>query len=129
MSGRSSASSVLSRRQRTTAGSWQSWLTSERSPQNLLGRRPALTTARPRPRCRNELCFLERLDQFTPVSDVDDAVLRTFLERGATLLQVNSRGGARVTRRAGTSWRLYVYNRTGRPCRRRGTLIKSRTSP
>src|SRR4029453_15406044 len=123
MSGRSSASSVLSRRQRTTAGSWQSWLTSERSPQNLLGRRPALTTARPRPRCRNELCFLERLDQFTPVSDVDDAVLRTFLERGATLLQVNSRGG--VTTPAGASRRLYVYNRTGRPCRRRGTLIKS----
>jgi endonuclease VIII len=78
---------------------------------------------------RSELCFLERLDPFTPVSDVDDTVLRKLLERGATLLHVNSRGGARVTTPAGASGRLYVYNRTGRPCRRCGTLIKSRAAP
>ncbi len=77
---------------------------------------------------RSELCFLERIDPFTPVADVDDAVLKRLLERGAALIQANSRGGARVTTPAGTSGRLYVYNRTGRPCRRCGTLIQSRAA-
>jgi endonuclease-8 len=78
---------------------------------------------------RSELCFLERIDPFTPVADVDDAVLSSLLERGAALIRANSRGGARVTTPAGTAGRLYVYNRTGRPCRRCGTLIKSRAAP
>ncbi len=78
---------------------------------------------------RSELCFLERIDPFTPVADVDDAVLNRLLERGAALVQANSRGGARVTTPAGTDGRLYVYNRTGRPCRRCGTLIQSRAAP
>ena len=77
---------------------------------------------------RSELCFLERIDPFTPVAAVEDAVMKRLLERGAALIQANSRGGARVTTAAGTSGRLYVYNRTGRPCRRCGTLIQSRAA-
>ena len=78
---------------------------------------------------RSELCFLERLDPFTAVAEVDDAVLRRLVERGAMLIQANSRGGARVMTPAGFDGRLYVYGRTGRPCRRCGTLIKSRAAP
>ena len=74
---------------------------------------------------RSELCFLERLDPFTPVAEVDGAVLRRLIERGATLLARNSRGGARVTTGATESGTLYVYGRTGRPCRRCGTPIRS----
>jgi endonuclease-8 len=78
---------------------------------------------------RSELCFLERIDPFAPVADVDDAVLRRLVERGAQLIKANSQGGARVTTPAGTSGNLYVYGRTGRPCRRCGTLINSLSAP
>ncbi len=77
---------------------------------------------------RSELCFIERVDPFTPVSGVADETLRRMLERGATLVKANSAGGARVTTTAGTPGDLYVYGRTGRPCRRCGTRIKSATS-
>jgi endonuclease-8 len=74
---------------------------------------------------RSELPFLERISPFTPVQDVSDEVLRRLLDRGARLIRANSAGGARVTTPAGASGPLYVYGRTGRPCRRCGTLIKS----
>lgn len=78
---------------------------------------------------RSELCFLERLDPFTPVGDVSDAVLRRLLERGSQLVRANSAGGARVTTDFGTPGTLYVYGRTGRPCRRCGTRVQSRVAP
>jgi endonuclease-8 len=77
---------------------------------------------------RSELCFIERLDPFTPVSAVADDVLRRMLERGSALVKANSAGGERVTTTAGTPGNLYVYGRTGRPCRRCGTRIESATS-
>ena len=75
---------------------------------------------------RSELCFLERLDPFTPVADVGDATLRRLIERAARLVQANARGGARVTTAPGTPTNVYVYGRTGRPCIRCGTRIQSR---
>jgi endonuclease-8 len=75
---------------------------------------------------RSELCFLEKLDPFTPVTDVPDAMLHRLLERASKLLIINSSGGARVTTDAATPGNVYVYGRTGRPCKRCGTLIKSR---
>ena len=77
---------------------------------------------------RSELCFLERLDPFTAVSDVTDAMLRSLLGRAGRLVQANSRGGARVTTEPGASGTLYVYGRTGRPCRRCRVLIRSRVA-
>jgi len=74
---------------------------------------------------RSELCFLERLDPFTPVEEVSGAVLRRLLGRGSRLVRTNSAGGARVTTEAGTPGTLYVYGRTGRPCRRCGTIVKT----
>jgi len=50
------------------------------------------------------------------------------LERSAAILRANRGGGARVTTATGTPGRLYVYLRTGRPCRRCGTPIKSHIS-
>jgi endonuclease VIII len=72
---------------------------------------------------RSELCFLEHVNPFTPVSEVSDEVLRRLVERGARLVKQNSSGGARVTTDAGTPGNLHVYGRTGRPCRRCGTMI------
>lgn len=77
---------------------------------------------------RSELCFMERLDPFTPVEAVGDAVLHRLVERGAILLAANSRGGTRVTTGPGAGGPLYVYGRTGRPCRRCGTLVRSEIS-
>ncbi len=77
---------------------------------------------------RSELCFLERLDPFTPLADVSDRTLRRILERGAQLLRANAAGGARVTTGPGTPGNLYVYGRTGRPCRRCGTAVSSKVA-
>jgi endonuclease-8 len=74
---------------------------------------------------RSELPFLERVSPFTPVEDVADKPLRAMLTRGSELLRLNSRGGARVTTPAGTPANAYVYGRTGRPCLRCRTAIRS----
>lgn len=74
---------------------------------------------------RSELCFLERINPFSPVSEVSDEALRRMLARGVRLVRANSARGARVTTPAGTPGNTYVYGRAGRPCRRCGTLIRS----
>jgi endonuclease-8 len=74
---------------------------------------------------RSELPFLERVNPFVPVSALSDEKLRAIVERGSSLVKLNSRGGARVTTAAGTPSNTYVYGRTGRPCLRCRTPIKS----
>jgi len=74
---------------------------------------------------RSELPFLERVSPFAPVSSLSDEKLRAILERGEKLVKLNSRGGARVTTTAGIPSDTYVYDRTGRPCFRCRTPIKS----
>ncbi len=74
---------------------------------------------------RSELCFIERVNPLTPVADVEDAKLRAMAVRGADLVKRNSRGGARVTTTVDTPSRVYVYGRTGRPCFRCRTAIRS----
>jgi endonuclease VIII len=75
---------------------------------------------------RSELCFLERVSPFTPVASLADETLVRLLQGGAALVARNLGGGRRVTTAPGTAGPLYVYGRTGRPCRRCGTLIESR---
>ena len=77
---------------------------------------------------RSELCFLERINPFTPVSEVSDQTLLRILVRGAELTKANSRGGARITTSPGTPGNTYVYGRAGRPCRRCGTQISTSVS-
>jgi endonuclease-8 len=76
---------------------------------------------------KSEALFMERLDPWAPVRAFSDQELRGVLHRAAELLAANVGGGRRVTtgsRRPGES--LWVYRRTGRPCRRCGTLIRAR---
>ncbi|HEX6129272.1 MAG TPA: DNA-formamidopyrimidine glycosylase family protein [Candidatus Limnocylindria bacterium] len=76
---------------------------------------------------KSEVCFLERLDPWSPVSGMDPHALRAALVTARRLLQANLRGGARVTTGVGAPGRsLWVYGRAGRPCRRCGTLIVGR---
>jgi endonuclease-8 len=75
---------------------------------------------------KSEVCFIERLDPWRTVASVDDAALIAALQTAAKLMRANVRGGARVTTgRATRGEGLWVYGRSGRPCRRCGTRIRS----
>lgn len=76
---------------------------------------------------KSEALFMERLDPWAPVNAVTEAELRALVVRAAALLQANTSGGRRVTTgRQSPGASLWVYERAGRPCRRCGTLIRSR---
>jgi endonuclease-8 len=73
---------------------------------------------------RNEALFMERVSPFALVGSLDDATLERLLARSRLILATNLGGGRRVTtgdRRPGAG--LWVYRRSGRPCRRCGTPI------
>jgi endonuclease-8 len=76
---------------------------------------------------KSEVCFIERVDPWAPVSAFPDERLRAVLTTARRLLRTNIDGGRRVTTgidRLGAS--LWVYARARRPCRRCGTPILAR---
>ena len=89
---------------------------------------------------RSEVCFVERVNPFSPVGALDDETLRRLIRTGERLLRANRNGPARTTTpdalgaepAAGgprrPRGRVWVYGCTGRPCRRCGTPISSRVS-
>ena len=75
---------------------------------------------------KSELLFLEGLDPFAGVGALGEDRLRALLERARQLLRINvEHGGPRRTRFDGRR-RLWVYERSGRPCSRCGVLIQKR---
>jgi endonuclease-8 len=67
---------------------------------------------------RNESLFFERVDPWTPVSTVDDDTLARLVATARRLLSDSARlAPGRAPMR--------VYRRSGRPCPRCGTLIRS----
>jgi endonuclease-8 len=77
---------------------------------------------------KSECLWIERLSPFASVADLDDATLGRLVETARRLLVANatrSGGPERVTTRGdrGAPGPLYVYGRTGRPCRRCRTPI------
>ena len=76
---------------------------------------------------KSEVAFMEGLDPWAPVAAFTDEELLSALRTARRVLEANTRGGARVT--TGSQVRgqgLWVYGRSGRPCRRCGTLIQQR---
>ena len=79
---------------------------------------------------KSEVLWLERVSPSAPVGDLDDPTLTRLVTTAQRLLRLNAeRGGGpeRVTtrdrrRQIGP---LYAYGRTGRPCRRCGSPIRS----
>ena len=68
---------------------------------------------------RNETLFAERVDPFAAVADLDDPTLERLIGTARRFLRASvgvERGRAP----------LAVYGRAGRPCRRCGTLLKTR---
>ena len=79
---------------------------------------------------KSEILWIERVSPFATVADLDDATLNRLVETARRLLVANAdddaRPGARHDdRRRGAPGPLYVYGRTGRPCRRCRTPIVS----
>ena len=68
---------------------------------------------------RNETLFVERTDPFATVASIDDATLRSLISTARRLLTESA------TLAPGRA-RVHVYRRTGRPCPRCGTAIRSR---
>ena len=67
---------------------------------------------------RNEALFRERIDPWARVADVDDATLNRLIATAGDLLR---RSAGMSPGRAP----MAVYRRSGRPCRRCGTLVRS----
>ena len=81
---------------------------------------------------KSEVLWIERVSPFTPVAAVSDEALRRLVDTARRLLTVNAtatRGPERVTTAGdrGAPGPLYVYGRTGRPCRRCRTPIARAT--
>ncbi len=89
---------------------------------------------------KSEVLFIERVDPFARVGELDDATLGRLVDRARTLLLANRSSVARVTtgpagggrpaaaapRPAGArGGRLWVYGRAGRPCRRCGAVVRA----
>jgi endonuclease-8 len=75
---------------------------------------------------RSEVLFIERVDPFLSVAAVEPTVRARLVRTGAHLLRANRDGPRRTTTgRDADGERLWVYRRTGRPCRRCGTPVRS----
>ncbi|HSG79388.1 MAG TPA: DNA-formamidopyrimidine glycosylase family protein [Acidimicrobiia bacterium] len=72
----------------------------------------------------NEILFLEGIHPLRLLGTLDDAALSALVARAHRLLRANRSPGSRAT--TGSSRRgeeLWVYGRSGRPCRRCGTPL------
>jgi endonuclease-8 len=84
---------------------------------------------------KSEVLYLERVDPFVRTAELDDTTLDRIVERARALLYANvdrTAGPERITTgaRRGPGGRplgpaVHVYGRTGRPCPRCGTPIRS----
>ena len=77
---------------------------------------------------KNEVLWIEQVSPFARVATLDDATLERLVATARRLMRANidaRRGPERVTTAGdrGAPGSLYVYGRTGRPCRRCGTAI------
>src|SRR3954468_10144536 len=72
---------------------------------------------------RCESLFLGRLDPWTPVGSIDDERLRRLVAGASEIMLANVAAQTTMTRQfgAGGPW---VYKRSGRPCRRCGTIVR-----
>jgi endonuclease VIII len=78
---------------------------------------------------KSEVLFVRRLNPFDHTSQLTTDELRKLYETAMKQLRLNVDsygGGRKTTERVDPSARLYVYGRSGNPCRRCGTRIEYR---
>jgi endonuclease VIII len=72
-----------------------------------------------------EALFLERVNPWTPATDLDEPAVAALADRAHTLLDAGRRHAIQTTtgsqRRGETAW---VHARSGRPCRRCGETLR-----
>ena len=83
---------------------------------------------------KSEVLFIEKVDPFAPVSQIDDEALERIVAKSRELLQANANPEAAAGRTTTVDLktgkrlapsRLWVYDRAGRPCHNCGTLIQA----
>ena len=83
---------------------------------------------------KSEVLFIEKVDPFAPVSQLDDDALERVVAKSRELLQANANPEAAAGRTTTVDLktgkrlapsRLWVYDRAGRPCHNCGTLIQA----
>jgi endonuclease-8 len=77
---------------------------------------------------RSELLFVQGLHPRTAAGALDTAAAHALVRRAVRLLRVNARPGAsrrNTTGRTAPGESLWVYQRTGQPCRRCGAPVQS----
>jgi endonuclease-8 len=72
---------------------------------------------------KSEVLFLCGVSPLARVSDLDDAAIGRLIAKAGELLRRNLGAGVRRTTSPLASERLWVYRRSGRPCRKCGTAI------
>jgi endonuclease VIII len=86
---------------------------------------------------KSEICFACGINPFRTVADLSDEDLKCLVSKARKFMLANVTGSSgdkittfvpmrRTTGRANVSERLWVYRRTGEPCRRCGSAIVSR---
>jgi endonuclease-8 len=75
---------------------------------------------------KSEVLFLCGVSPFRRVRELDDAALDRLVARAGELLRRNLGPGLRRTTSSLAPGRLWVYRRSGQPCRRCGTAIERR---
>lgn len=75
---------------------------------------------------KSEVLFLCRANPFVLVRDFSDHDLKAIIVKARELMKQNLTGHERTTRHSLDGGRLWVYNRSGSPCRRCGTTIRMR---
>jgi len=75
---------------------------------------------------KSEVLFLCKVDPFVPVADYSDHDLKVIVQKARELLKQNLQGKPRTTRHALDGGRMWAYGRSGKPCRKCGTMIKMR---
>ena len=74
---------------------------------------------------KSEVLFLERRDPFAPVATQEEAALEALIARARRLMRRNLVGFPRTTRKR-YQGRLWVYGRSGEPCRVCATTVRMR---
>lgn len=76
---------------------------------------------------KSELMFIHRVDPFAKVGQLPEGTIRALVEEAHRLLRLNRENGARRTMFGlRERERLWVYGRSGEPCRACGTPVRMR---
>ena len=75
---------------------------------------------------KSEILFMNRIDPFAPVSELDDEALRSCLRSARQYMRRNLQGLRRKFRGSSHGERMWTYRRAGMPCLECSALIRMR---